>query len=142
MERFVLFLHILGSVAMGFYLLAPFVVAQLNRIEGDAKNGVLSMMRSLNTYAQLGLVIQLLTGVYLLLQEDYSMLWMLLSFVLFVLIGAFGGMMAGPMRRALDGIRERREVGSELKKLRVFSALVCVSFVAILFVMTFERLFA
>lgn len=142
MERFILFLHVLGAVAMGFYLLAPLIVAKLNKMEGEAKQGVLSMMRSLNTYAQYGLVLELLTGLYLFLQDDYSVLWIVLTFVLFVLIGAFGGMMGGPLRRALDGIRERRDIAAELRKLQVFGLMVCVSFVAILFVMMFHRLFA
>ncbi|GGN91998.1 hypothetical protein [Saccharibacillus kuerlensis] len=142
MDRFILFLHVLGAVAMGFYLLAPLIVAQLSRLEGEAKKGVLSVMRSLNTYAQFGLVLELLTGVYLFLQGDYSTLWIVLTFVLFLLIGAFGGMMGGPLRRALNGIQERRDISSELRKLQVFSTMVCVSFVAILFVMMFHRWFA
>ncbi|OWA34601.1 hypothetical protein B9G55_15380 [Saccharibacillus sp. O16] len=142
MERFILFLHVLGAVAMGFYLLAPLIVAKLNQMEGEAKQGVLSTMRSLNTYAQYGLVLELLTGLYLFMQDDYSVLWIVLTIVLFVLIGAFGGMMAGPLRRALEGIRERRDIAAELRKLRVFGLMVCVSFVAILFVMMFHRLFA
>ncbi|MDO3408857.1 hypothetical protein QWJ34_03670 [Saccharibacillus sp. CPCC 101409] len=142
MERFVLFLHVLGAVAMGFYLLAPLIVAQFGRLEGEAKSGALSVMRSLNAYAQYGLVLELITGIYLFLQDDYSVLWLVLTIVLFVLIGAFGGMMAGPLRRALDGIRERRDIAAELRKLRVFGSLVCASFVGILFVMMFHRLLA
>lgn len=142
MERFILFLHVLGAVAMGFYLLAPLIVSQLNKLEGEAKKGILSVMRSLNTYAQYGLVLELLTGIYLFAQDDYSVLWIVLTSVLFVLIGAFGGMMGGPLRRALDGLKEKRDITAELRKLRIFGTMVCVSFVAILFVMMFHRLFA
>ncbi|CAM4286201.1 hypothetical protein [Saccharibacillus endophyticus] len=142
MERFILFLHVLGAVAMGFYLLAPLIVSQLNKLEGEAKKGMLSVMRSLNTYAQYGLVLELLTGIYLFAQDDYSVLWIVLTSLLFVLIGAFGGMMGGPLRRALDGLTEKRDIAAELRKLRVFGTMVCASFAAILFVMMFHRLFA
>ncbi len=108
MERFILFLHVLGAVAMGFYLLAPLIVSQLNKLEGEAKKGILSVMRSLNTYAQYGLVLELLTGIYLFAQDDYSVLWIVLTSVLFVLIGAFGGMMGSAAPCAGRSQREAR----------------------------------
>ncbi|WP_018754129.1 hypothetical protein [Paenibacillus sanguinis] len=140
MYQVMIFLHIIGALALGFYLFLPFVFGRIGKLPLAAREGTVSAVSSLNRYAQMGLVVQLLTGGYLIGKGDYSVPWMIVIVVLFLAIGAFSGIMGKPLRLILEGIRQNKPVAAEEGKLRTLSALLSVTVLLISFFMVFSTI--
>ncbi|WP_458126156.1 hypothetical protein [Paenibacillus sp. Z3-2] len=128
-------LHIVGALAMGFYLILPFVVGKIRTLNAAAQEGAFASLRSLNKIAQYGLVIQLLTGGYLMTKGEYSHLWMAVVVVLLLAIAAIGGIMGKPLRLAAEGVKNKRDVGAEQSKIRMFSTLLAVFLLIMVYLM-------
>lgn len=135
-----LFLHIIGSLALGFYLILPIVFSTVNKLSLAAQEGTLSAVGTLNKYAQIGLIVQLLTGGYLVGRGHYSVPWMIVVVILFLAIGAFSGIMAKPLKQALGAIRSNQGISAQAGKLRTFSILLFISVVLISFFMVFRSI--
>jgi len=136
----ILFLHLLGAIVMGYYLLLPFAIGKLAGLAGDTRKGFISALRSLNTIAQFVLIAQLLTGGYLMSKGEYSVLWMIATVVLLVLIGAFAGMMGRPMKRILHSSVDSSS--SDIGRIRLFSILVAITFLLMVIIMSDPTLLA
>lgn len=132
------FLHMIGTLALGFYLVLPFIIGRAEKLSAAAKEGTLSAVTGFNRFAQYGLVIQLLTGGYMMTKGDYSVAWMIIIVVLLLAMFALGGIMSKPLRLAAAGIRENRDVKAETGKLRTLSALLSVSLLLMVFFMVFN----
>lgn len=129
------FIHIVGALSMGFYLILPFVVGKIGTLSPTAQEGSVSVVRSLNRYAQIGLVIQLLTGGYMISKGDYTVVWMVVVIVLFLAIAAIGGIMGKPLRLAMEAIRSNQQTGAYTAKIRTLSVLLAVFLLVITFLM-------
>ncbi|WP_019640323.1 hypothetical protein [Paenibacillus fonticola] len=140
MSSFMYFLHIIGALSLGFYLVLPFVFGAIRKLSLAAQEGMLSAIKTLNRYAQFGLIIQLLTGGYLVGKGGYSVPWMIVVVVLFLAIGALGGIMAKPLKLALSSIQNNNSIAAETGKLRTLSALLSVSVLLISFLMVFSKI--
>lgn len=138
--KFMLFLHIVGTLALGFYLVLPFVMAKVNKLSSAAQEGTMSAVKSLNTFAQIGLVIQLLSGGYMISKGEYSVPWMIIIVILFLGIGAVGGIMGKPLRLAIEGIRANRSISAESSKLATLSYVVALLVLLISFFMVFSSI--
>ncbi|MGE7611594.1 hypothetical protein [Paenibacillus sp. NPDC101420] len=132
------FLHMIGTLSLGFYLVLPFIIGRAEKLSPAAKEGTLSAVTGFNRFAQYGLVIQLLTGGYMMTKGDYSVAWMIIIVVLLLAMFALGGIMSKPLRLAAAGIRENRDVKAETGKLRTLSALLSVSLLLMVFFMVFN----
>ena len=132
------FLHMVGTAALGFYLILPFVVGGIQKLSLGAQEGAVNTIRVANRFAQYGLVIQLLTGGYIMSQGEYSVPWMIIVTVLLLAMFAIGGIMGKPLKNALAGIREKREVKEETGKLSTFSALLSLLLLVMIFFMVFN----
>lgn len=133
-----IFLHMIGTLALGFYLVLPFVLGRAEKLSSAAKEGTLSAVTGFNRFAQYGLVIQLLTGGYMMTKGEYSVAWMIIVVVLLLAMFAIGGIMGKPLRLAAAGMRENRDVSAETGKLRTLSALLSVSLLLMVFFMVFN----
>jgi len=132
MATFLYLLHLLGAIVMGYYLLLPFMAGKLAALAGDTRKGFASSVRAFNTFAQIVLIVQLLTGGYLMTLGDYSVLWMVATIVLILLIGAFSGMLGKPLKNVLQS----SDAGSsDVNRIRLFSALTAVSYLLIVIIM-------
>lgn len=139
MGHVLFFLHMIGMLALGFYLVLPFILGSLGKLSAPAKEGTLSAIGGLNRFAQYGLVIQLLTGGYLMSQGEYSVAWMIIVVVLLLALFAIGGIMSKPLRLAVVGIRENKDVSAETGKLRTMSALLSVTLLLMVFFMVYNQ---
>lgn len=136
MFKVILFLHIIGSLALGFYLVLPFVVAGISRLSASVREGALSMVGLLNRYAQYGLVLQLLTGIYLVAKGEYSVAWTTVVTVLFLIAGGMSGMLSKPFRLAKE-----EGAGEEVfRKIRSFSTILALSVLVLSFFMIYRKL--
>ncbi|WP_223068592.1 hypothetical protein [Paenibacillus caui] len=139
MYKFILFLHILGALSLGFYLVLPFVAGGIARLSAAAREGMLSAVGSLNRYAQYGLVLQLLTGIYLVIKGEYTVLWTIVVTVLFLLAGALSGMLGKPLRLAKEA-SGKSDSGAPLSKIRSYSSLLALTVLVLTFFMIYRHI--
>lgn len=135
-----MFLHIIGALALGFYLILPLIIGNVSKLSPAAQEGTISAIKTYNSYAQIGLLIQLLTGGYLMTKGEYTPVWMTVITVLLLAIGAFSGIMGKPLRMALDNIRKSKGIGEVYGKLRTFSILLSLSVIVISFFMVYRSI--
>lgn len=140
MFKAMLFVHIIGALAFGFYLVLPFVFAKVNKLSLPAQEGTVSVVSSLNRYAQIGLIIQLLTGGYMVGKGNFSVTWMVVVVVLFLIIGALSGMMGKPLRTAVQSLKQNNNVQSQLGKLRTLSTVMSIAVIVISFFMVYSKI--
>lgn len=138
MGHFLFFLHMIGTLALGFYLVLPFVLGRVEKLSAPAREGTLSAIGGFNRFAQYGLVIQLLTGGYMMSQGEYSVPWMIVVVVLLLAMFALGGIIGKPLRLASAGMRENRDVSAETGKIRTLSLLLMVALVLMVFFMVYN----
>ncbi|AOZ94780.1 hypothetical protein [Paenibacillus crassostreae] len=134
------FVHILGALSVGFYLLLPFVVAKMTTLSLAAKEGSTVAIRSFNVIAQIGLLIQFITGGYLMSQGDYSVAWMVIVIVLVLALFAVSGMMSKPLKLAIASIKQNKDISAELSKLRMMSSLLAVCMLVMIFFMVYNQI--
>ncbi|MGM1047941.1 MAG: hypothetical protein ACQEXX_17600 [Bacillota bacterium] len=132
-------LHMIGTAAVGFYLILPFIVGGVQKLSLGAQEGAVNTVRVANRFAQYGLVIQLITGGYMMTKDEYSVPWMIIVTVLLLAMFAIGGIMSKPLKNALAGIREKRDVKPETAKLRTFSSLLALSLIVMIFFMVYNQ---
>lgn len=138
MVEVLVFIHILGALSMGFYLFLPVITSKIANGSAEAQLGTIEIIRTLNRIAQFGLIIQLLTGGYLMTKGSYSIAWMVVVFVLFLAIAAIGGIMGKPLRLALADINENKSIAAHTGKIRSLSMVLAVCLVVISFLMVFR----
>jgi len=139
MGHFLFFLHMIGTLSLGFYLVLPFIIGRAGKLSAPAREGTLSAIGGFNRFAQYGLVIQLLTGGYMMTKGEYSVAWMVIVVVLMLAMFALGGIMSKPLRLAAAGIRENRDVSAETGKLRTLSAFLTVALLLMVFFMVYNQ---
>ena len=139
MVSIVLFLHALGALTVGFYLLLPFVVGRLANLNPQSQLGFARVLFGLNRIGQWLLVAQFLTGGYLISQYDKSVPWMIVVIVLFIGIGAMSGMIAGPLKRIIaNGGEGKAAAAKDARKLSTFSGLGAILIFVLLIMKYFE----
>lgn len=134
------FLHMVGTAALGFYLILPFVVGGIQKLSAGAQEGAVNTIRVANRFAQYGLVLQLLTGGYMMSKGDYSVPWMIVVTLLLLAMFAIGGIMGKPLKNAIAGIREKRDVKEETSKLGTLSAVLSILLLVMIFFMVYNQI--
>ncbi|OBZ12377.1 MULTISPECIES: hypothetical protein [Bacillales] len=140
MFKVMLFLHVLGAVGMGFYIVLPIMVGRASKLAGVGQGGLADGLLSANRIAQYFLVLQLLTGGYLMSQADYSVAWMVIIIVLFLGIAALGGIISKPLKLVVASIQDGKSATAHINKARVMSIIVLVLYIAIIYFMKFPML--
>jgi hypothetical protein len=140
MGQFLLFLHAVGAVGMGIYLLLPFLVGRITQLSSEGQSGFADGLITANRVAQMCLVVQLLTGLYLMTMSHYSALWSTLTLVLFLGIGAIGGVMAKSLKAIVAAAKAGESASGSIARVRLFSILLLVLYVAIIFVMQYPHI--
>jgi len=127
MHQFIVFLHVLGSISVGFYLLLPFLASRLAGLRSEALAGYTRGMYVMNRVGQWLLIVQFLTGGYLISDANVSTAWIIAVIVLFVILGAMSGMIGGPLRRIMKAGEEGSAAAAkDVSKARTFSAIAAV----------------
>ena len=137
MLHFMYFLHVLGAAGMGFYLVLPFLVGRASKLDGGGQAGLAAGLGSANRIAQYFLVLQFLTGGYLISKGEYAVIWMILVVVLFLAIAAIGGIVSKPLKLITSEIQAGRSASSHIAKARVLSVLILIIYVVILYLMKY-----
>lgn len=135
-----LFLHVLGAVGMGFYIVLPIMVGRASKLAGVGQGGLAEGLLSANRIAQYFLIVQLLTGGYLMSQADYSVAWMVIVILLFLGIAALGGIVSKPLKRVVSSIQEGQSATAHINKARVMSLIILVLYIVIIYFMKFPMI--
>jgi len=137
LKTIMLFLHVLGAVGMGTYLIMPMLAGQFRKISGAAQEGLASGLMAGGRIGQMALVVQLLTGGYLISQmgSDYTVAWMIVVLVLFLAIGALSGIVQKPVRQIAELSREGKDASGPIGKLRTLSAIILILFLVVMWLM-------
>ncbi|MDQ0493602.1 hypothetical protein [Paenibacillus brasilensis] len=134
------FLHMIGTLALGFYLVLPFLVGKIGSLSPAAQEGMVSAVQLLNRIAQFALIILLVSGIFLTIGGPYSVKWIVIVFVLFLAISAIGGIMGKPLRLALEALRNNQPINGYIGKMRTFSTLLAVFLILITFLMVYSHI--
>ncbi|MCQ6558543.1 hypothetical protein [Paenibacillus mendelii] len=137
MNNFMLFLHVLGATGMGFYIVMPVLVGRTSKLAGEGQAGLADGLVSANRIAQYFLILQLLTGGYLMSQSKYAVLWMIIVTVLFLAIAALGGIISKPLKRIVTEIQTGQSASSHIAKARMLSIIVLIIYIVILYFMKY-----
>lgn len=134
------FLHVLGAVGMGFYIVLPIMVGRASKLAGVGQGGLADGLLSANRIAQYFLIVQLLTGGYLMSQADYTVAWMVIIILLFLGIAALGGIVSKPLKRVVASIQEGQSATVHINKARVMSIIILVLYIVIIYFMMFPMI--
>ncbi|MCC3381579.1 hypothetical protein ACFQ5D_07080 [Paenibacillus farraposensis] len=135
------FIHVIGSLAMGFYLLLPFVLGKIDRMTPAVQEGTLSAVQLLNRLAQFALILMLVSGVYMIVAwNSYSVAWIVVVVLLFLAISGIAGAMGKPLRLSLEAIRNQQPMTQYAGKMRMFSTLLAVFLILITFLMVYSHI--
>lgn len=135
--EWVRFIHVLGAVAAGYYILLPYLAGRLSGYTLTVQVGYLRLLYLLNRVGQYILIVQFLTGGYLISQKAYSYVWIAVVIVVFLLVGGLAGMMARPLRQLRENVENGRKDDKNVTKLKVYSALIAIGFIALIVMMAF-----
>ncbi|MGO4374069.1 hypothetical protein AB4Z21_25570 [Paenibacillus sp. MCAF20] len=137
MSNVMWFIHLLGAIGMGFYIVLPIMLGRATKLAGAGQEGLADGLLSANRIAQYFLVIQLLTGGYMMSQGDYAVVWMIIITLLFLGIAAIGGIVTKPLKLIVSSIQEGKSATAHIQKARVLSLIVLVLYIVIIYLMRF-----
>ncbi|MFC5531263.1 hypothetical protein [Cohnella yongneupensis] len=139
MYKVMLFLHVVGAVGMGIYAILPFIAGKFKQLSGAAQEGFASGLVSAGRLGQYALVLQLLTGGYLMSNsdaKDYAVSWMITVGVIFIALGALTGIIQGPLKRIVVASANAQSASSSIGKVQTISAIVFILFLVEIWFMT------
>ncbi|REK75878.1 hypothetical protein [Paenibacillus paeoniae] len=128
-------LHVLGAAGMGFYIVLPIMLGGASKSTGAGQGGLASGLLTANRIVQYFLIIQLLTGGYLMTKGDYAVIWMIIVTVLFLAIAALGGIISKPLKLIVSQIQAGQSATAPINKSKVMSLIILVLYVATIFFM-------
>jgi len=137
MANVMLFLHVVGAVGMGVYAILPFVVGKFKQLSGSAQEGLARGLISSGRIGQYALVLQLITGGYLLtgLNVSYAVSWIVTVGILFLAIGALSGIVQGPLKRIAEASVKGESASASISKVQTLSTIIFVLFLVIIWFM-------
>jgi hypothetical protein len=133
--QFIVLLHVLGAVGMGFYLVLPFLAGKL-AVAGNGSGSALAQgLKKANRIGQALLIVQFLTGGYLMSQIKVQVGWMIAVTVLLVAIGAFSGIIGKPLSNLGSGTGDAAKL---LGKVKTFSWLLFIAMILMVICMVYR----
>jgi hypothetical protein len=127
--------HLWFGLAMAIYILFPLVAVWLRGKQPAEQTGMLKMLQWINRFGQFILLIQFLSGGMIMTQAKYTVAWMITVTVLLVVIGAFTGMMAKPLKQWLLSSSEGAENAASASKVIIFASLNALTYAATIYFM-------
>ncbi|OXM15305.1 hypothetical protein [Paenibacillus herberti] len=136
MTDVMVFLHVLGAGGLGFYLILPFLVGRASRLAGVGQQGLAEGLITGNRVAQYFLIVQFITGGYLITAAgEYTVVWMVISILLFLAIAALGGIQTKPLKGIVSQIQAGQSAAASIAKVRMFSFILLALYVIIMYLM-------
>ncbi len=140
MFEIMILLHVIGAIGMGFYLVLPMMIGKASKLAGAGQEGLSVGLLSANRIAQYFLVLQFLTGGYLISQAKYAVVWIVLIMVLFLAIAAIGGIVSKPLKAVKASIQSGQSATAHINKARVMSLIILLLYVAMIIMMKYPMM--
>lgn len=137
MDKLFLFLHVLGAIGLGFYLILPLLLRNITKLTDKSLESYLAGLFGTSRIAQYLLIIQLLTGGYLMSLNDYSIAWMISSIGFFLVAAAISGIMNKSMKTTINDIRAGGNGEAQLGTIRLFSIIVSLAMIVVIYFMVY-----
>lgn len=134
-----IFLHVLGAIGMGIYAILPFIVGKFKQLSGAAQEGFASGLISAGRIGQYALVLQLLTGGYLVSNSDspdFAVSWMIVIGIIFLALGALSGITQAPLKRIAIAAAKAENASGSISRVQTMSALIFILFLLEIWFMT------
>lgn len=144
MYSFIVFAHVLGALLLGSFLAFPFAFKSLLSRSGNELKIAVKTLVGFTHFAHYALILLIITGGWMVMgYATYpSLLWVVLSLILFMLIGALIGMIQNNLKRVIfaeDPDKALRRNKAKLNTLGWFTFLLIFT---VVFVMTNRSLFS
>ncbi len=140
----VYFIHVIGALSVGFYLILPFVFLTMRKLTPHMQVGFLRGLRTLNLIGQWLLIVQFVSGGYLIGKnaDAFTVPWMISVCVVFVLLGAASGMMGAALKRSIVAHENGQVVRpSDPTRILVYSILAAGCVIYLVFSMVFPYVY-
>jgi hypothetical protein len=133
--QFIVLLHVLGAVGMGFYLVLPFLAGRLAVAGGGSGSAMAQGLKKANRIGQTLLIVQFLTGGYLMSQMEFQLGWTIAVIILMVAIGAFSGIIGKPLSSLGSGAGDATKLAGKVK---TFSWLLFIAMIVMIICMVYQ----
>jgi len=130
-----IFLHIIGAIGMGIYAILPFLAKRFRQLSTPAQEGLASGLLTAGRIGQYSLVLQLLTGGYLVSQADYAVSWMITIVVLFLALGALSGIVQAPIKRIVNAASANQDASGSISRVQTLSFVILIIFLVVVWLM-------
>jgi hypothetical protein len=134
-------IHVLGAVALGYYFVLPFLLKRTRSLSGQPLAEFAGNVHAVGRIMQLFLLVQLVTGVYMMLGSRYEVFWETAVLVLLIAIGALTGIMGGKLKKAVKAINSGGDGTAALASVRTLSWWLFVALLLMVYVMTVHEYF-
>ena len=135
MDYLIRVLHGFGAIAVGFYLLLPFITGKLASLKGDSLRGFTKVMFSLNRIGQYILIFQFISGGYLISQAQYTWTWIIVVLAVFLIVGALPGVMGSSFKRILKQDSNETVIQQSISRVSTLSILISICLLILIFMM-------
>jgi hypothetical protein len=120
-------IHILCSVYLIFYFLLPFMAG------GAANRQTAKGLHLMNRIGQYILVLELISGGYMVMKGDYHLAWVISALLLILIMFAMTGMSSKPFKQLLAGEPSEQPI----RKIRIYSLIAGVAYLILMTMMFF-----
>lgn len=138
------FLHVLGALFLGSFLVLPFAIHNLYSRTGKELMASLHTILSFTRAGHYALIVLFLTGGGLVMGYSAfpSILWVVIAGLFLIVIGGLIGMIGKELKHIYFEEKPAERLLERMAKLKGYSWLTGLTIVAALFVMTNRQLFS
>ncbi|GGI44391.1 hypothetical protein GCM10008018_06870 [Paenibacillus marchantiophytorum] len=144
MYQVMIFLHVISALLLGAYVVFPFIVGRAATLSGAAQEGFMGLLSTLNRVGQFSLIVTFLTGGAMVSKIDPmpSGLWMGISIVLLLIVGAITGMIGGRIKKLVANNKAGKSTATDAAKIKTFSWIASAAVIIAVLFMTNPQLLA
>ncbi len=144
MYSFIVFAHVLGALMLGSFLVFPFAFRTLFSRSGNELKIAVKTIVGFTRFAHYALILLIITGGWMVMgYAAYpSLLWVVLSLILLMLIGALIGMIQSNLKRVIFAEDPDNALQRNKAKFHALGWFTFVLIFTVVFVMTNRSLFS
>lgn len=139
-NHIVYYIHILGAISMGFYFFLPFMATKMTALPKPTQAGYMRALLHVNKASLYVIVLQLLTGGYLISHSNASTVWIIVVILLLIVVGGLISMLSAKMKRIQSELESGRDAKVEIGKVRTFAYVTFIALLVMVLFMVFPNL--
>jgi Na+-transporting methylmalonyl-CoA/oxaloacetate decarboxylase gamma subunit len=134
--------HVIFAILLLVYLFFPAMIRRASSMPTEKQASQLKGIIMMNRLGQAALALAFLSGGYMIgkVFDAYSILWLIVTILLVLIIGAMGGMMARPLRQWKENAGQSTDASAQQKKASTFGMIAAFSSAAIIIIMLYPNI--